>query len=156
MRHSTTSLLVLPLTLALAVGCGSQDADDAAASDSANVAVIEVPASPRIVSIEIGRALDENNRVLGSGVERFPRGDTLVVAIGTSHVPAGTPITVRFSLGDKVLETIELQAAEAAADGTAELITRLPSAASASSGLHRVEVLLDGTSQGIREITFDG
>lgn len=156
MRYTTSLFLTLPLALVLTVACGDRTADETAASDTANVAAIEVPATPRIVSIDIGRAVDENNRILGGGVERFPQGDTLYVALGASHVSAGTPITVRFSLGDRVLETVELTAPEPTADGSAHLTAKLPSAAAAAPGLHRVEVLLDGTSQGIREITFDG
>lgn len=156
MRYTTRSFLILPLALTLSIACGDQAGDDETSSDTANVAVLEVPASPRVVSIDIGRAVDENNRILGGGVERFPRGDTLYVELGTSHVPAGTPITVRFSLGDRVLETVEVTAIEPTADGTAQVTAKLPSAATASPGLHRVEVLLDGTSQGIREITLDG
>ncbi|HET9066454.1 MAG TPA: hypothetical protein VFN22_11595 [Gemmatimonadales bacterium] len=145
----------MPLALLASVACAPKAAEDAGSQDSTNVAVIDVPASPRIVSIDIGRALDANNHIMGGGVERFPHGDTLYVALGASHVPTGTPISVRLMSGDKILETVELTATEPAADGTAQLTATLPSGANATAGLYRVEVLLDGTSQGIREITFD-
>lgn len=156
MSRISQSFLVLPLALVLSVACSDKADDDAGTQDSANVAVIDVPASPRIVSIEIGRALDENNRIMGGGVERFPHADTLYVALGATHVPTGTPISVRFLSGDKILQTVDLTATAPAADGTAQMTVTLPTAASAAAGLYRIEVLLDGASQGIREITFDG
>ncbi len=156
MSRISQSFLVLPFALVLSVACSDKAADDAGNQDSANVAVIDVPASPRIVSIDIGRAVDENQRIMGGVVERLTHGDTLYVAIGASHVPTGTPISVRLLSGDKVLETMELTATEPAADGTARMTATLPAAASISAGLYRIEVLLDGVSQGIREITVGG
>lgn len=155
MSRISRSCLALPFVLILSVACSPKAAEDAGNQDSSNVAVIDVPASPRIVSIDIGRALDANNRIMGGGVERFPHGDTLYVALEASHVPTGTPISVRFMSGDKIIETVDVTAGEPAADGTAQITATVPRAATATAGLYRVEVLLDGVSQGIREITFD-
>lgn len=155
MSRLRSSYFILPLALITTVACGDNSSPNGGAGDSSNVAVIEAPSAPRIVAIDVGRALGDSGRILGSGVEHFPETDTLYVGIGASYVVAGTPISVRLLSGAKVLETVNVTATAPGEDGNAHMVAVLPSAATVNAGKYSVEVLLDGVSQGIREFTFD-
>lgn len=150
-------LALLPLALLLATACGDQPAEEAGAADSTTTAAAApMPTTPRVMAIDVGRAIDESGRIMGGGVERFPEADTLFVHVRTEHVAAGTPLTVRLLAGDRTVESVEVAAGAADADAVGEATATLPAGATLGAGTYRVEVLLDGASQGIREIIIGG
>jgi hypothetical protein len=148
--------LTLPLALLTLAACADKGGDQSGSGDSAAAAVIEVPTTPMVTAIEIGRALDDSNRVLGGGVEHFPSADTLYVRVTTSHVVAGTPLTVRLTRGTTLIDSVDVPSGPIDAESNASAIATLPKAHGVAAGAYRIEVLLDGASQGVREFTIDG
>lgn len=148
-------LLSLGLAFAL-VACGSDADGGAAAEDSATAAADTMPREPRVVAIDVGLAADTAGHIVGGVMESFPTPDTLYVGVRTQHTPAGTPVTVRLLRGDEPVEAVEAAAGAPDADNVGRIAVMLPSAATAPAGGYRIEVLLDGVSQGIREITIGG
>jgi hypothetical protein len=147
---------ILPLALLTLAACADKGAEQPGSGDSTTAAVIEVPTTPMVTAIEIGRALDDSNRVLGSGVEHFPSADTLYVKVTTSHVVAGTPLTVRLTRGTTLIDSVDVPSGPIDAESNASAIATLPKAHGVTAGAYRIEVLLDGASQGVREFTIDG
>lgn len=150
-------LAILPLAFLLATACGDQPADDAT-PDSTGTAVATEPAPtvPRVMAIDVGRAIDEGGRIMGGGVETFPEADTIYVHLRTEHVSEGTALTVRLLEGDRTLESVDVTSGAPDAGMIGEATATLPAGATLRPGAYRVEVLLDGASQGIREITIAG
>ncbi len=149
-RHA---LLSLGLAATL-VACGTEAGEEAAAGDSAVAAADTMPRLPRVTAIDIGLAADSAGRIVGGVLEQFPEPDTLFVAVRAQYTAAGTPLTVRLLRGDRTIETVEVAAGAPDSDDVSRAVVQLPSAATAAAGAYRVEVLLDGVSQGIREITI--
>jgi hypothetical protein len=156
-RHSHR-LAILPLALLLATGCGDTPPEAADAADSTATAATAdpIPTTPRVMAIEVGIALDEAGRIMGGGVDRFPTADTLFVHVRTERVAEGSPLTVRVLAGDRTVHSVDVAAGAPNADALGEVTARLPAGATLGVGTYRVEVLLDGVSQGIREITITG
>lgn len=152
-RHA---LLTLGLAATLAA-CGADAGEDAAATDSANAAAADtMPRNPRVAAIDIGLAADTAGHIVGGVMESFPIADTLFVGVRTQYTPAGAPITVRMLSGDRTVESVETTAGAPDAEDIGRVVVQLPAAATAAAGTYRIEVLLDGTSQGIREVTIGG
>lgn len=150
-----TRHLLLSLGLATAlVACGSDAADEAAADDTTAVAADTIPRVARVAAIEVGLAADSLGHIVGGVMESFPTPDTLYVGVRTQYTAAGTPITVRLMQGQRTVESVDVVAGAPDANDVGRAIALLPSAATARSGGYRIEVLLDGVSQGIREITL--
>lgn len=146
-------LLSLGLATAL-LACGS-DADGGATEDSTAAAAADTtPRNPRVAAIDIGLAADSMGNIVGGVSESFPTPDTLYVGVRTQYTPAGAPLTVRLLRGDQTVESAEIAAGSPDADDIGRAVAMLPAAAAAQAGSYRVEVLLDGVSQGIREITI--
>jgi hypothetical protein len=147
-------LMTLGLAASL-IACGSDAGDDDSGQDSlAAMAADTIPREPRVLAIEVGLAADSLGRIVGGVLESFPTPDTLFVAVRTQYTPAGAPLTVRLLQGDRTVDSTEIRAGEPDASQTGRAVASLPAAANASPGSYRIEVLLDGVSQGIREITL--
>ncbi len=155
MMPRRSPMLALPLALLMFAACADQAADQAPSGDSTTTATIEVPTTPMVTAIQIGRAVDDSNRILGGGVEHFPPSDTLYVGVTTSHVVAGTPLTARLSKGSTVIDSATVPSGTVDPESMAHTTIVLPGASKATAGSYRIEVLLDGASQGVREISID-
>lgn len=149
-----TALLSLGLAATL-VACGSDAGDDTAAEDSTAVAAADtMPRDPRVTAIELGLATDSAGHIVGGVLETFPEPDTIYVAVRTQYTPAGAPLTVRLLRGETTVSSVEIEAGAPDEDAIGRAIAALPAAATVQPGAYRIEVLLDGASQGLREITI--
>lgn len=147
-------LLLLGLATTL-VACGSDADGDAAAEDSAALAAADTtPRNPRVAAIDVGLAADSMGNIVGGVSESFPNPDTLYVSVRTQYTPAGATLTVRLLRGDQTVESTDISAGVPDADEIGRAVAMLPAAATAQAGSYQVEVLLDGVSQGIREIAI--
>ena len=153
----TRSVLLSLGLAATLVACGSDAADDAATEDSTAAAMADsLPRDPRVTAIDVGLAADSLGQIIGGVMESIPEADTLYVAVRTQYTPASAPITVRLLRGDRTIESVDVAAGAPDADDVGRVVALLPSAATAGAGSYRIEVLLDGVSQGIRDITIGG
>jgi hypothetical protein len=146
------SLFASALLVTLAA-CGG-DGMDEGATDTTTVAVDTLPKLPRVVAIDLGLAADSMGHIVGGVLESFPASDTVYVSVRTQYTPEGTPVTVRLLRGEALVQSVDMGAGAPNADSVGMVAVPLDATATASAGGYRIEVLLDGASQGIREITI--
>jgi hypothetical protein len=145
-----TAALLLAVT-----ACGDRPDADAPAGDSAAAVAPEMPRNPHVMAIDVGLAVDSLGRVVGSSFESVPEPDTVYVAVRTQYVAAGAPLTVRMLQGERTVQSVEVAAGTPDPSGIGRATAMLTSAANAAPGDYRIEVLLDGVSQGIRELRIN-
>lgn len=138
----------------LVVACSDKEAPDDAAEDSTAIAQAPVSTTPRVMAIDFGQAVDDSGRIMGGGVESFPSADTVYVSVRTQNTTQGTPITVKLEQGDKIIESVDLEVGTPDSNGESRSLATLPKAATMTAGKYKIEVLLDGASQGIREFSI--
>jgi hypothetical protein len=146
---------LLAVALLAATACGDRQEAETTSDDTAVAVAPEMPRNPHVMAIDIGLAVDSLGRVIGSSYESVPQPDTLYVSVRTQHVAAGAPLTVRLLQGDRTVQSVDVAAGTPDASGIGRATAMLPSAATAAPGDYRVEVLLEGASQGIRELRIN-
>lgn len=147
------SLLVAALTATTLTACSKKDADEGAADTTAAATAPQPPAVPRVSSIELGRAVDSTRNIMGGVTSTFGTRDTIYLAVRTENTAAGAMLTAKWMTdgGVKVDSTVQ-QVAQAAAAGTSSVTEfHIMRDRPWPTGKYRVEVLLDGTSQGIKD-----
>jgi hypothetical protein len=151
-RHFALATIASTLVLA---ACGGDDAaeqsrvQDSIAADSANQ-----PRNAAVTSIEFGLATDSTGRITGGSQENFPAPDTLYVSVRTRYVAEHAPIMVRLSKANAVIDSVSIMSGAPDETDTARSLATFPGAASLEMGVYQIEVLLEGVSQGIREVRF--
>jgi hypothetical protein len=150
-------LSLVPLALlAFTVACGDSGGEADTAGDSATAIVPDIPRNPRVIAIDVGLAADSLSRIIGGTYERIQEPDTVFVSVRTQYTEAGTPIVVRLLQGDRTIESVDLVSGTPDADAIGRALAILPSGATISAGSYQVEVLLNGESQGLRNLAVGG
>lgn len=139
----------------LVVACGGDADDTQSAVDSLEAAdSMDLPRNPKVISIDMGMAADSAGRITGGSQESFSAADTLFVSVRTQYVPEHAPIMVRLSQGSSPLDSMGIMAGAPDDASMGRSLAVFPRAASLANGTYLVEVLLEGVSQGIREVRF--
>lgn len=154
MNHFMSRTLILSSLAVLVVACGDKKAAENATEDSTTAAMTAVSTTPRVMAIEFGQAVDDSGRIMGGGVESFPSADTIYVVIRTQNATQGTPMTVKLEQGDKTIDSVEVAVGSSDGSGESRALATLPKAATVKAGKYKIEVLLDGASQGVREFSI--
>jgi len=152
MRRQT--LLTLATITAL-TACARRDAPEGAADSAIAAATAAQPVArtPHVRAIELGRAVDSvTNRITGGVAASYQTGDTIHVSLRTEFVPEGTSLTVRVLRGKTTVDSIDLKSGAPNAEGLAVVATRFMARNKGwAPGSYRLEVLLDGASQGLAD-----
>lgn len=149
----TRPVLFATALVLLATACGDRPESDVPAGGDSGAAVApEMPRNPHVMAIDIGLAVDSLGRVIGSSFESVPEPDTIFVSVRTQYVAAGAPLTVRLFQGERTVQSVDVAAGTPDQSGIGRATAMLPAAAGVSPGDYQVEVLLDGVSQGIRDL----
>lgn len=147
MTRATLALCVL-----LVPACADRGGDAGQPGDSTAVVAPEMPRNPHVVAIDVGLAVDSLGRVVGGTFERITNPDTIFVSVRTQYVAAGAPLRVRLLRGERELQGVDVAAGTPDGDDIGRATAMLPAGATLSAGEYKVEVLLDGVSQGLRDL----
>lgn len=153
MRRQTVLTLAAIATL---TACARRDAPEGAA-DSAIAAATDaqpVARNPHVRAFELGHALDTVTKRISGGVATgFQAGDTMFISIRTEFVPEGASLGVRLIRGKTTVDSIGLKSGAPDAAGLAVVATHfVPRSKVWALGSYRLEVFLDGVSQGLTEL----
>ncbi len=148
------SFALVLVGIATLTACSKKDADPAP-EETTVVAAPAPPAVPRMVSMDLGRAVDSTRRIVGGVTTMFGTRDTIYLSVQTENTAAGAEVSARWSTatGQRVDSTAQAVANGAAA-AAAVTEFHLIKAAPWPVGAYRVEVFLDGTSQGIKAFSI--
>ena len=150
------TLLVAALAATTLTACSKKDADTAADTTAGAGAEMQAPAVPRVTSMELGRAVDSTRNIMGGVTGNFGRNDTIYLAVRTENTASGAMVTARWMTesGTTVDSTSQAVAASVA-DGWSMTEFHIMRAQPWPAGKYRVEVYLDGVSQGIKDFEID-
>lgn len=152
MRRQT--LLTVAAIAALAA-CARRNAPDTAADSAIAAATVAPPVSktPHVRAIELGRALDSvTSRIAGGVASSYQAGDTIYVSLRTEFVAEGTTLAVRLLRGKTTVDSIDLKSGSPNAEGLAVVATHFTASNKGwTPGSYRLEVLLNGVSQGLTD-----
>jgi hypothetical protein len=152
MRRQTLLTLAVVATLA---ACARRDAPANAADSAIAAATAAQPVAktPHVRAIELGRAVDSvTNRITGGVASSYQAGDTIYVSLWTEFVPEGTGLSIRMLRGKTMVDSIDLKSGAPNAEGLAAVATRFIARTKGwTPGSYRLEVLLDGVSQGLSD-----
>jgi hypothetical protein len=148
------NLLALAALASLAA-CVRQDAPEGAA-DSAIAAATEtqsVARNPHVRAFELGLAVDSaTSRITGGVKTSFHPDDTIFVSVRTEFVPEGASLGLRLVRGKTTVDSIGMKSATPNAEELATVAAHFaPPARGWSLGGYRLEVFLDGASQGLTD-----
>ncbi len=146
-----TPALFAALTLTAACAAPKGDDEGAEVTPIAN-ATDSIPFPPAIVGIQTGYTADSSG-FIGSVVQTYTPGDTIVVSTATRNVPADETIEVQLSLGARMVASARATTRAPGADGRARHVLRLAPSPTWAAGTYRVEAFMNGTSYGFQEIT---
>lgn len=147
------TLLITTLAVATAAGCSKKDAADDGAPDSTLViAAPQVPTTPRVAAMELGRAVDSMNNILGGVTTNFGVNDTLYLSVRSENTAPGSTVAVRWmTAAGRMIDSTAQQIAAGAGAVASATEFHLSKATAWPEGKYHVEVFLDGVSQGIKE-----
>ncbi len=151
------TLLVAALAATTLTACSKKDADDTSADTTPGAgAEVQAPAVPRVTAMELGRAVDSTRNIMGGVTGNFGRNDTIYLAVRTENTASGAMVTARWmtEAGATVDSTTQAVAASVA-DGWSMTEFHIMRPQPWPTGKYRVEVYLDGVSQGIKEFEID-
>jgi hypothetical protein len=133
------------------VACGRAD-DEMPDADS--VAAAPAPAPAMVTTIETGRSIDANKRVVDT-TSAFAPNDTLYVSVVTSNATPSTQLkaVVTFQDGQVVDSATQVVAMPAATGGTSVTEFHLSKPGGWPTGDYTIEVWLDGQSAGTRTVS---
>ena len=147
-----------PLALVIALGtlaaCGNHDAPEHAADSAIAAATAPAPVAknPHVKAFDLGHALDSTSRITGGVSTSFHTGDTIFVSVRTEFVPEGANVGIRLLRGKTTADSTGLKSGAPTAEGLAIIATRfLAPAKGWPMGAYRVEIFLDGVSQGLSD-----
>lgn len=150
----TRNRLTLPVAIVFSavtlVGCGRKEAPPA---DS--VAAAPAPPAPAMVTtIETGRTIGADKRIMDTTSTFAPR-DTMFVAVVTSNASGSNTLktVVTFQDGQVVDSATQTIASPMTPGGTSVTEFHLAKASGWPTGDYTVEVWLDGQSAGTRRLT---
>lgn len=148
------SLALVVLGLATLAACAKKDADPTPAETTV-VAAPAPPAVPRMASMELGRAVDSTRHIMGGVTTQFGTRDTIYLSVGTENTGAGATVTARWSTAaGKLVDSTAQAVANGVSSAAAVTEFHLMKATAWPAGDYRVEVFLDGMSQGIKEFSI--
>jgi len=144
------NLLLFVIAATSLSACGKKDAE-LAPLDTA-VVVTPAPTVPRVLGFELGHAVDSTRRISGGVSSTFSPRDTVWLSVRTENTGANSMLSARWSFqdGQRVDSTAQAVANRSgAADAVTEFHISKPGGWPA--GQYKVEVFLDGASQGIKD-----
>ncbi len=148
------TLLTIATITALAA-CARRDAPDTAADSAIAAATSAQPTAktPHVRAIELGRAVDTvTNRITGGVVSSYQASDTIYVSLRTEYAPEGTSLNVRLMHGKTTVDSVDLKSGTPNAEGLAVVATHFTARTKGwATGSYRLEVLLNGVSQGLSD-----
>lgn len=148
------SFAVVMLGLATLTACAKKDADPAPAETTV-VAPPAPPAVPRMASMELGRAVDSTRHIMGGVTTLFGTRDTIYLSVRTENTGTGAQVSARWSTtAGRLVDSTAQAIANGAAAASAVTEFHVMKATAWPVGDYRVEVFLDGTSQGIKEYSI--
>lgn len=150
MRTRFPLAAVVALSALTAIGCRR---DEVPPADSAAAAPAP-PASAMVTTIETGKHIDANKRIVDTA-SIFAPNDTMYVSVVTSNATASTTLktVVTFQTGQVVDSSSQTVAPPMAAGGTSVTEFHLVKPGGWPTGDYTVEVWLDGQSAGTRTLT---
>ena len=148
------SFALVLVGMATLAACSKKDADPAT-DETTVVAAPAPPAVPRMASMDLGHAVDSTRHIVGGVTSLFGTRDTIYLSVQTENTAAGAQVSARWSTAtgqrvDSTAKAVDNGAAAAAAVTEFHLIK----APAWPVGAYRVEVFLDGTSQGIKDFSI--
>ncbi|MGQ0650328.1 MAG: hypothetical protein ACT4P7_22535 [Gemmatimonadaceae bacterium] len=138
------------LALVAATACAKQDADMV---DTTPAAAPAPPPTPSISVIEVGRSIGANRRVLTID-SVFATRDTIYLSVVTENAPASANLMTKWTFvptGQLVDSTAQTVAMADAGSSTSVTEFHISKPSGWPTGRYRVEIFLDGVSQGTRE-----
>ena len=148
--RTSRPIALAAMILAAATAC---KAKEAAPVDTTPAAAPAPPPAPSVSTIELGRHLADNMRVADT-TSVFARRDTIYLSVVTENAPAGASLTAKWSFiatGQVVDSTVQAVAPAAAGTPTSVTEFHITKPTAWPTGKYRVEIWLDGASQGVRE-----
>ena len=143
-------LAVVAISTFAVIGCRK---DEVPPADSAAAAPAPPPAA-MVTTIETGKHIDVNKRIVDTASTFAPR-DTLYVSVVTTNATANTTLktVVTFQTGQVVDSSSQTVAAPMTTGGSSVTEFHLVKASGWPTGDYTVEVWLDGQSAGTRTLT---
>lgn len=150
MRTRFPLLTVIAVSTLAAVGCRK---DEVPPADSAAAAPAPPPAA-MVTTIETGKHIDANKRIVDTASTFSPR-DTMYVSVLTTNATANTMLKtiVTFQTGQVVDSSSQAVAPPATPGGSSVTEFHLVKPRGWPTGDYTVEVWLDGQSAGTRTLT---
>lgn len=147
------TLLVAALAATTLSACSKKDADDTVADTTPGAGTeLQAPAVPRVTSMELGRAVDSTRNIMGGVTDDFGPNDTIYLAVRTENTAAGAMVTARWQTeSGTTVDSTSQAVAPAVADGWSVTEFHIMRPQPWPTGKYRVEVYLDGVSQGIKD-----
>jgi hypothetical protein len=149
MRTSTPIVLAV-LALGMAAACRQREA---ATVDTTPAAAPAPPPTPSVSAIELGRQIGANRRVTDT-TSAFARRDTIYLVVVTENAPMGANLMAKWTFvetGQQVDSTTQPVAPAEPGSPTSVTEFHISKPSGWPTGKYRVEVWLDGASQGTRE-----
>jgi hypothetical protein len=151
-QHQLLALIALGALAA----CGGHDAPEAdadkaiaAATSTAAAPTVKVP---HVKAMDVGHALDSTQRISGGVSTSFHQGDTIFVSVRTDFVPEGANIGIRLLQGKSTADSAGVKSPAPNAEGAAVLSATFAAPKKGwALGAYRLEVFLDGVSQGLSD-----
>lgn len=142
-------------TIATLAACARRDApeDEADSAIAAATASQPVAKNPHVRAFELGLAVDSTtSRIMGGVVATYRTSDVIHVSIRTEFVPEGASLGARLMRGATTVDSNGMKSGTPNAEGLATVATHFTAPAKGwALGGYRLEVFLDGVSQGLTD-----
>jgi len=147
MTHPRFSLAIVAVAALALNGCGKKDEPPA---DSAVAAPAPAPPMASVTTIETGKHLDANKRVVDTASVFAPR-DTLYIAVVTANATPSSTLKTLVTFQDGQVVDSSTQTVQAGPSSVTEF--HLVKPGGWPTGDYTVEIMLDGMSAGTRKLT---
>lgn len=155
---SIATLALLTLTACGRKGARSSDFDSAtAAALSTGTAAAQMRNMPKVAHVAellIGHGLDQHNMLVGGMSTDFHAGDSIMLAVKTQYLPAGTPITAVISLKNATVDSATAKAGASDTAGISFTGLRFQSGPKWAKGSYQATIFVDGKFQVAHDLTI--
>jgi hypothetical protein len=151
---TTRRMLALAFAIGLAPALGAcggdRDVDDMPAVPPASEATTDQ--AVRVTSVDLGRSIDAQGRLVGGATTNFATCDTVYVSVRTDGAASGSRLTARWMFEDGQVVDESSQTISTTGPATTEFHISNPGGFPAGS--YRVEIQLDGRTVETREFNI--
>jgi hypothetical protein len=155
---SIATLALLTLTACGRKGARSSDFDSAtAAALSTGTAAAQMRNMPKVahvVEVQIGHGLDRHNMIFGGVATQFHPGDSILIAVKTQYLTAGSAISGVISQKNVAVDSAATKADASDSTGASFAGLRFQSGPKWAKGTYQAAIFIDGKFQVAQDFTI--